>query len=540
MANQEQISMLEAIVGRPVCDSAAPQFALSESFSKSVVHYERFRKHVELHIEPQKPSPANRALANFLRDNLPNNEIASVEERDFCYFAYKLKEKADGWDDIVAMGNAFRKLMGIVEPYLKKYFASLNSVFAFAHELAQFYEGLKNSEPYHINVIDELHATENAHSRILVRLLQYFNGKRYSILDSFVSMIPNWDEQDITIQNPEIKFNSQLIDALIEEKGKYAIIIENKIHGAIDQEKQIERYVDTAISHGTPSDKIWALYITKDGSKTVSDSSLTPKVEAILKERFIPINYRDNILPWLKNTVLPNCPEKEEWLSSALKQYIDHLEGLFQTRLSAKATRNQLVEAIKAKLNVNTADSVDLYQALMKENEQLEAVHQIINGEIMDLEKVAFSSFDEITKSYFQKKSPKREFNFIDSPGGSFYQIFPKDWFWGPHLEWVPFNHSDLITEKQISLRLHIEDTKKPRVQKLISYLLDDEDFNSPNHAWFKTHTAKEYFTLTMNLKEPFIVLTQAEQSECLTKIYEDAFAIIPIIDKYIKKGEIV
>ena len=43
-----------------------------------------------------------------------------------------------------------------------------------------------------------------------------------------------------------------------------------------------------------------------------------------------------------------------------------------------------------------------------------------------------------------------------------------------------------------------------------------------------------------MNLEEPFIVLSQAEQTKCLTKIYEEAITIIPIIDKYIKKGEIV
>ena len=41
----------------------------------------------------------------------------------------------------------------------------------------------KRQLPYHINVIDELHINENAHSRILLKLLQFRNTKgEYEIL----------------------------------------------------------------------------------------------------------------------------------------------------------------------------------------------------------------------------------------------------------------------------------------------------------------------------------------------------------------------
>ena len=41
------------------------------------------------------------------------------------------------------------------------------------------YKELESRLPYHINVIDELHINENAHSRILCKLLLYqtANGK---------------------------------------------------------------------------------------------------------------------------------------------------------------------------------------------------------------------------------------------------------------------------------------------------------------------------------------------------------------------------
>ena len=46
------------------------------------------------------------------------------------------------------------------------------------------YTSLKQRLPYHLNVIDELHINENAHSRILCKLLQYQseNGK-YEFLE---------------------------------------------------------------------------------------------------------------------------------------------------------------------------------------------------------------------------------------------------------------------------------------------------------------------------------------------------------------------
>lgn len=532
---EQQLDQLQAIVGQSIADAASPQFALSDRYPKSTVHYEHYRHHIELHIEPKKPQPYLRGLADFLKENLPNNETAKVVERNFCFFAYMLNTPIQGWNDIVQMGEAFLQLKAIVDPFLKKYDTMLAGQMKLAHEFALYYEEQKKQDPFHINVIDELHASENAHSRILVRLLQYFDGNTYSILQTFVSLIPSWDEQGISIANPDIMFNSEHIDVLIQEISKYAIIIENKIHGAQDQNKQIERYVDTAIAHGIPTDKIWALYVTRDGGKVVTDFSLTPHTKRILENRFIPLNYRDDILPWLKNIVLANCSEKEEWLNSALTQYTDHLEGLLEVRPSSIKSRKQLLHKIFETIGVKEpSDPIDIYRVLTKESEKLEAVQQVINGEIGELENSVFHSFNLITKSFFHKRFPSRDFIFNDNSKGGYYQIYPKDWFWGPHLEWIPFYRGDLFTEKQIALRLHIEDQGKPHVKKLVESLLNDEDFKSAKHSWHGTLTKDEFFTLWWNLSKPFVLLSENEQEETLSKIYEEASAIIPILDKHI------
>ncbi|MDO4957301.1 MAG: hypothetical protein Q4E60_09835 [Bacteroidales bacterium] len=89
---------------------------------------------------------------------------------------------------------------------------------------------------------------------------------------------------------------------------------------AVDQDKQIERYVSTEIERGIPSEHIWVIYLTSDGRKQAESYSLTDHVLNILDDRYIELNYRNNILPWLKSDILPNCKLKEEWLISAIKQ----------------------------------------------------------------------------------------------------------------------------------------------------------------------------------------------------------------------------
>lgn len=50
-------------------------------------------------------------------------------------------------------------------------------ILKFAENLNKDIENKKKGLPYNINVIDELHINENAHSRILCKLLQYKNDE---------------------------------------------------------------------------------------------------------------------------------------------------------------------------------------------------------------------------------------------------------------------------------------------------------------------------------------------------------------------------
>ena len=61
---------------------------------------------------------------------------------------------------------------------------------------------IKSKMPYSMNVIDLLHANENAHSRILLWLLKYKRNDRYILLESFFKMLSKFVSLNLNINDP--------------------------------------------------------------------------------------------------------------------------------------------------------------------------------------------------------------------------------------------------------------------------------------------------------------------------------------------------
>lgn len=221
---------------------------------------------------------------------------------------------------------------------------------------------VNQNKTYNANIIAELHANENAHSRILRMFLQYDDGtKEYPILRKFLD-IPKVKDVILNVEIKGCRFTNEQerIDLLIENASQ-AIIIENKIYGAVDQESQLERYIECVIMHEKKESNIYVVYLTKDGEKSVDNSSFTQKAKKYLnyKEddngRFIPLSYKYDILPWLETIVLPNCTIKEDLLISALKQYIDYLKNI----LGIRANNEQNIKIMKTIKDTLGIESID-------------------------------------------------------------------------------------------------------------------------------------------------------------------------------------
>lgn len=283
-----------------------------------------------------------------------------------------------------------------------------------ANEFGRFIEEAKEKNPYQINLVETIGVDENAHSRILMNLLKYSKRGAYPILESFVENIINKESTILcsSIKNPRITYQEHDIDVFIRQCNDYGIIIENKVHGAVDQNKQIEKYVKYAKKECCIDDRnIIVIYLTNDGNKEVKDFSLTPKAQQILgvgtkSNRFLKINYEEHILPWLKNEVKEKIIlDKEPHLKSAILQYIDYLETWFQIREEDKQLDLNKKAFVIEKMN--TKDIRELFSTYDSISDLEEYVGDILAERVEALGRKITSKLESdgctIKSSYFER-----------------------------------------------------------------------------------------------------------------------------------------
>lgn len=190
--------------------------------------------------------------------------------------------------------------------------------------------------PYHINIIDELHINENAHSRILFKLLQYKNDEgEYEFLNSLLKYIRKKPYAGqfarIHLIKPLITQEKSRIDLWIRDSDtQYSIIFENKVYNAKDRETQLSRYIELTKEKNFKEKNIFIIYLSSTGQEPEEQSWGPYKTE--FGERYINLSFRDDILRWLKEDILASVGPKDLYLESALEQYIDYLEGYFSVR----------------------------------------------------------------------------------------------------------------------------------------------------------------------------------------------------------------
>jgi hypothetical protein len=493
------------------------------------IHYELYRNHIDFHVENSSYQP----LCDFLRKNLPNNEVAECINWGEGRFGYRLKRWVAGWCNIEELGNAIIELRNIVEPVLIQYCEQIAENFELAKELGDYYEEQEATLPFHINVIDELHANENAHTRILTHLLKYKEDGKHVILSSFLKQLPTFNVESFDIEKSKVYFNRDNIDGLIEKDGEYAVIIENKIHWAVDQDKQIERYVNTEIERGIPSDNIWVIYLTRDGQKKVEGYSLTKKTKEILGDRFLEMDYYHNILPWLKETVLPNCRVREEWLESAIKQYIDHLEGLFDIRDSRKGFRKKVQGKIANSIGCTKEMSRgEVYSRFHDYLHTLGELQNIVGNSMESLINPVIERLQNTTIEVLDELSPDEEISFYNGIHNGYYQVLLNKWTTKVHFEWIPLNEKLLFSGIEYTFVLHVEQND---IQERFKQVLNDNYLmNKAKELGLKETDKITFYKNVITTKRSISDMTHEELSDFLRKAYKDVDNIQKFVSDYI------
>ena len=278
---------------------------------------------------------------------------------------------------------------------------------SFADEYKKVSDKEKHSLPYQINVIDELHINENGHSRILTQLLKFANAKgEYELLESLIEYVKNlhnadeWDR--IMVKRPLLTQEKARIDLWVRDvrDADYAIIFENKIYNAKDQEAQLSTYIDKTKAEGFAEQDIFVVYLSQTGQEP-NDQTWGDYKQAFA-DRYVNLSFRDDILPWLKSEVLPNIHEKDICLKSAVIQYIDYLEGLF------------FLKSIYRTMNMNLEKIINSHFELDKCKDDKERVRLLSEkiDDIKELEQQLYNVIDNICQRIFDgwKDDVKRRY----------------------------------------------------------------------------------------------------------------------------------
>ena len=236
--------------------------------------------------------------------------------------------------------------------------------------LSEFYKEYESKNNRFL-LFDLANANENANTKVLKNLLQYNN---HQFLPSFLKKvglpaISDFSTIQVTDQKKAIgPKDTGFIDLYIEYDG-LSVIIENKIYGAGDTDKQLARYIatvnevknvdiDTWYNNPTVNKETHVVYLTADGTKEPSDDSLPENIKK--KITYYAINYTDDILPWLKEDVLPNLSYGADGIMIAgMLQYIAFLEQMLSNESSG------VVDKFVKTLNLQGTDDVVKYKTLL-------------------------------------------------------------------------------------------------------------------------------------------------------------------------------
>lgn len=257
---------------------------------------------------------------------------------------------------------------------------------------------------YHINLLDLLWADENANSRILLQLLRQYHSGRYEVLESFVrTFMPSFSDR---IEHPVFTAEEHRIDLLVREPGRYAIIFENKIHGAVLQKNQIARYINVMKDEGFDEEQIYVVFLPNTDEyrpniccmvKPAAQCAKCPssdcedencrKLESYreaFEDRFFIVSFRDSIIPWLTDDILSECRVSDRFLHSALIQYIDFLRGLFNQRIYNNKTQMEIQQHVKNALNLtdNARENHKIIKSKIKEVEQVVNALKTLEAEV--------------------------------------------------------------------------------------------------------------------------------------------------------------
>ena len=128
----------------------------------------------------------------------------------------------------------------------------------YCDNIADIKSRIKDEGVTEINILNELNVDEPDTSQVFASILK---SKKNVVLSKFINDYLNKVGFDFEVKRPVITAEKKYrIDILIEDKD-YAIIIENKLLGAVYQRNQLSRYIKRIENEGYKPEQIFIVII---------------------------------------------------------------------------------------------------------------------------------------------------------------------------------------------------------------------------------------------------------------------------------------
>lgn len=350
-----------------------------------------------------------------------------------CSMAIELNHKIKDTFEILILFEKYKQ--GIISDLL-----------SFAFELNERIQSSPNRPLYDFNFVEEIAPDEPLTSKYLRKFFIFkdIEGKNIMVYDFAKRFLNKIGFKLYWIDKPQIKKEYRHIDLLIKEEGKYAIIIENKIKGAIFQRNQLGRYIQTLLEEGFKEKQIFIVILPKekydidnirksvwnvptdwqipngmrvcgidnhydcwcdrDDYLEIRDTSHCAKCDRNLKERFHvhTLILHKEFGEWLIS-VESVINHKEIGLRSALLQFGDYLKKLYKTEnnyLLQMEIKKFLREQLDIKINKDS---------WLKVNDTLKDL-DVLSKNILNLKKDLSSQLIDKWHLELKEKWPDMEY----------------------------------------------------------------------------------------------------------------------------------
>lgn len=347
--------------------------------------------------------------------------------------------------------------------------------------------------PFRTNLLDSFNVNENAHSRLLISLLKY-KPALHHFLNFLTKKKLNFDIS--LIDKPILTVEKWRIDGLVQEEGKYAFIIENKIHNAVEQKEQIGRYIDVCKQLGYKLNQIYILYLTRYAENKPTIQTWGNYKESDFAGRYVKIAYKEDIIVWLKE-YLQVISERETIVKSAVIQYIDYLKHVFNNREIFKGMDNKLQDFLAQKLQLtdNNVKNIDIITTKVSEINELQK-HLKALVEITR-EKCLFEWKDHLQKEF-------KRHNFIVNAEGNYPNVYVILEYEGKSFA-AAIEYCRLNNDIYFGLGRHFSsETLNEEVKYFFCDFLKDREFQSNDwwYGWKDTTFQEAYTDFSFFLKE--------------------------------------